>query len=466
MEKIDQKILIKDFILNKDIIIYNLKLMKCIKDNNLSIKANKKNSIYNYIFSKEITIEYFQTLNSNFQNLKKIDSIIDLLLDIINSKSIEIKEVNYDSLVLSIKYKSSQEFKLVLEKENNTIDEQKLINNPCLYYKETVLYSNDSCGISDIFEIFTDFDNKKILVSPNKETHKIDLYDIINKNNLIKSLKGHNYYITFIKFFNDGIKGRKYLMSIDNNKLVIIWDIKNNYTKKRLTLHYKGAIYSALLLFNLYDEDYIITSSYNLLEHSKIYSMNKNNFVKNIYNTDNNYTRYIIPWERKNYEGFYIIELCDGEISIINLFENEIYGKLKSEENDEKYFNGFLFYKNKTEYLCSGGWNGNIYIWNLNELNLENNIETCNVCGVGYLIHWSENIIVGTNSNRGLIIVDLTCLKVVSYLENIHDKGIVCIKKLAHDTYGESLFIASNDGIIELWATRSINNGLLTKLKI
>ena len=466
MEKIDQKILIKDFILNKDIIIYNLKLMKCIKDNNLSIKANKKNSIYNYIFSKEITIEYFQTLNSNFQNLKKIDSIIDLLLDIINSKSIEIKEVNYDSLVLSIKYKSSQEFKLVLEKENNTIDEQKLINNPCLYYKETVLYSNDSCGISDIFEIFTDFDNKKILVSPNKETHKIDLYDIINKNNLIKSLKGHNYYITFIKFFNDGIKGKKYLMSIDNNKLVIIWDIKNNYTKKRLTLHYKGAIYSALLLFNLYDEDYIITSSYNLLEHSKIYSMNKNNFVKNIYNTDNNYTRYIIPWERKNYEGFYIIELCDGEISIINLFENEIYGKLKSEENDEKYFNGFLFYKNKTEYLCSGGWNGNIYIWNLNELNLENNIETCNVCGVGYLIHWSENIIVGTNSNRGLIIVDLTCLKVVSYLENIHDKGIVCIKKLAHDTYGESLFIASNDGIIELWATRSINNGLLTKLKI
>ena len=466
MEKIDQKILIKDFILNKDIIIYNLKLMKCIKDNNLSIKANKKNSIYNYIFSKEITIEYFQTLNSNFQNLKKIDSIIDLLLDIINSKSIEIKEVNYDSLVLSIKYKSSQEFKLVLEKENNTIDEQKLINNPCLYYKETVLYSNDSCGISDIFEIFTDFDNNKILASPNKETHKIDLYDINNKNNLIKSLKGHNYYITFIKFFNDGIKGKKYLMSIDNNKLVIIWDIKNNYTKKRLTLHYKGAIYSALLLFNLYDEDYIITSSYNLLEHSKIYSMNKNNFVKNIYNTDNNYTRYIIPWERKNYEGFYIIELCDGEISIINLFENEIYGKLKSEENDEKYFNGFLFYKNKTEYLCSGGWNGNIYIWNLNELILENNIETCNVCGVGYLIHWSENIIIGTNSNRGLIIVDLTCLKVVSYLENIHDKGIVCIKKLAHDTYGESLFIASNDGIIELWATRSINNGLLTKLKI
>ena len=299
MEKIDQKILIKDFILNKNIIIYNLKLMKCIKDNNVSIKANKKNSIYNYIFSKEITIEYFQTLNSNFQNLKKIDSIIDLLLDIINSKSIEIKEVNYDSLVLSIKYKSSQEFKLVLEKENNTIDEQKLINNLCLYYKETVLYSNDSCGISDIFEIFTDFDNNKILASPNKETHKIDLYDIINKNNLIKSLKGHNYYITFIKFFNDGIKGKKYLMSIDNNKLVIIWDIKNNYTKKRLTLHYKGAIYSALLLFNLYDEDYIITSSYNLLEHSKIYSMNKNNFVKNIYNTDNNYTRYIIPWERK-----------------------------------------------------------------------------------------------------------------------------------------------------------------------
>ena len=466
MEKIDQKILIKYFILNKDITVYNLKLIKCIKDNNLSIIGYKKNSIYNHFFSKEITIEYFQSLNSNFQNLKKIDSLLDLLLDIINSKSIAIKEVNYDSLVLSINYKSIQEFILILEKENSTIDEQKLISNPCLYYKETILHTNDSCGISDIFEIFTDFDNNKILASPNKETHKIDLYDIINKNNLIKSLKGHNYYITFIKFFNDGIKGKKYLMSIDNNKLVIIWDIKNNYTKKRLTLNYKGAIYSALLLFNLYDEDYIITSSYNLLEYSKIYSMNKNNFVKNIYNTDDNYTRYILPWERNNYEGFYIIELCDGEISIINLFENEIYAKLKTDDKNEKYFNGFLFYKNSADYLCSGGWNGNIYIWNLKEISLENIIETCNICGIGYLIHWSDNIIIGTNSNRGLVVVDLTCLKVVSYLEHIHDKGIVCIKKLDHDTYGESLFIGSNDGVIELWAIRSIYNKISTDFKL
>ena len=389
MENIDQKILIKDFILSKDIIIYNLELIKFIKDNNLSIKAYKKNSVYNHIFYKKITFRYFQTLNSSFQNLKTIDSIIDLLLDMINSKSISIKEVNYDSLVF-----------------------------------------------------------------------------ISNKNKLIKSLKGHNYYITFIRFFNDGIKNKKYLMSIDNSKLVIIWDIKNNYIKKRLNLYYKGSIYSALLLFNIYDEDYIITSSYNLLEHSKIYSMNKNNFVKNIYNTDHNYTRYIIPWERNNYEGFYLIEFCDGEISITNLFENELYNRLKTEENNEKYFNGFLFYKNKNEYLCSGVWNGNIYIWNLNELILENIVETCSVCGVGYLIQWSDNIVVGTNSNRGLIVVDLTCLKVVSYLENIHDKGIVCIKKLSHDIYGESLFIGSNDGIIELWTTRSIYNGLLTNLKL
>jgi len=458
MEKIDQKILIKDFILSKSITVYNLELIKYIKDNNLSIRGYKKNSIYNHIFSKEINIEYFQSLNSSFQKMKEIETIVDLLLDIINSKSITIKEINYDSLILSIKYKSIQEFKIILEKENNTIDEQKLINNPCLYYKETILHSNDSCGISDIFEIFIDFDNNKILASPNKETHKIDLYDICNKNKLIKSLKGHNNYITFIRFFNDGVKNRKYLMSIDNDKLIIVWDIKNNYTKKRLTLNYKGCIYSALLLFNLYDEDFIITSSYNLLEHSKIYSMNKNNFVKNIYNTDNNYTRYFIPWERNNYEGFYIIEFCDGEIRITNLFENEIYAKLKIENQNEKYFNGFLFYKNNTEYLCSGGWNGNIYIWNLESLSLKNIIETESICGVGYLIHWSDNIVVGTNSDRGVIVVDLTCLKVVSYFNHIHNRRIVCIRKLNHDTYGESLLIGSNDGIIQLWATHSIYN--------
>ena len=455
MEVINHHILLKDFIIKKDIIIFNLELIKLIKENNLIIKVYKKNSIYNYIFSKKIISKDFHNINPYFQHIKTIESIIDILLYIIDSKSILIKEIKYDSLILVLKYKTV-EFKLILEKEFNSILEKKFENNPSLKFKEIITNNNDVCGISDTFEVYIDFNNKKILASPNKETHRIDLYDLDNKNTIIRSLRGHSNFITFIKCFNDKIKDKKYLISIDNIKLIIIWDIKNNYIKKRITLDYKGIIYSALLIFNIYDNDYIITSSYNILEFSKVFSLDKKKFISNIYSTDKNYTRYIIPWEKENYEGYYIIEFCDSKISFINIFEEEIYITLKTEDKTEKYCNGFLFYKNNSEYLCSGGWSGNIYIWNLNEITLENIIETNAFNGIGYIVYWSHNFIIGTDFNgRGLIVVDLKYYKVVSNYEHIHNKGVICIKKIEHSIYGESLLVGSNDGVIKLWNTNS-----------
>ena len=456
MEEIEKEIILKDFILHKDNINFTIKLIKCPIENNLIFKAYKNNSIYNNLFIKKITIAYFRNLYFDFQKLNKIESIIEILLDIINNKSIIIKEIKYDSILMILRYKKC-DIKLLLEKVDTTNIEKKFINNPNIFYKEIITNNNDSCGISDIFEIFIDFNNNNILASPNKLTHRIDLYNLDNKNILIKSLKGHNNYITFIKSFNDIIKNRKYLVSIDNIKLIIIWDIKNNYIKKKLLLDYKGIIYSSLLLFNIYDNDYVITSSYNVLEHSKLYTLNKTKFIRNIFSTDNNYTRYMIPWEKENYEGFYIIEFCDSKISIINIFEDEIYLELNTDNKNEKYCNGFLYYKNNEEYLCSGGWSGNIYIWNLKEIVLENVIETCAYNGIGYLIRWSNNIIIGTDFiDRGLIIVDLNIKKIVSLYQNIHNKGIVCIKKFNHYIYGESLIVGSNDGIIKLWLTSSI----------
>ena len=38
----------------------------------------------------------------------------------------------------------------------------------------------------------------------------------------------------------------------------------------------------------------------------------------------------------------------------------------------------------------------------------------------------------------------------------MHDKGIVCIKKIYHNIYGESLLIGFNDGIIKLWVSKEI----------
>ena len=314
-----------------------------------------------------------------------------------------------------------------------------------------------------MFEIYIDYNNNTILASPNKENHKIDLYNLDNKNALIKSLKGHNNYITFIKGFTDVVKSNKYLISIDNIKLLIIWDIKNNYIKKKIKIDYKGIIYSAFLLFNVYDKDYIITSSYNVLENSKIFSFDKSKckFFKNIYYTENNYTRYIIPWERPDCEGgYYMIEFCDGKICVVNLFEDEIFLELKTKNNNEKYCNGFLF-NNKNngerEYLCSCGWSGNVYIINLEEKVLENIVETNIFNGIGYIMHWSDNVAIGTDvMSKGLVVIDLKSFKIVSYYYHIHNEGIILIKKLNHTVYGESLLVCSNDGVIKLWITLSI----------
>ena len=87
---------------------------------------------------------------------------------------------------------------------------------------------------------------------------------------------------------------------------------------------------------------------------------------------------------------------------------------------------------------------------------MENIIETCAFNGIGYIIHWKENIIIGTNFiDRGLIIIDIQSLKVVSLYQYIQDKGIVCIKKFNHSIYGESLLVGSNNGSITLWTTYS-----------
>ena len=71
------------------------------------------------------------------------------------------------------------------------------------------------------------------------------------------------------------------LISGDDNKIVIIWDITNNYNiKYQIDTKYNGSIYSCLLIFpDNIDDNYIITSTYNISldidkSATKIYSLN------------------------------------------------------------------------------------------------------------------------------------------------------------------------------------------------
>ena len=73
----------------------------------------------------------------------------------------------------------------------------------------------------------------------------------------------------------------EYLISTDDNYMVIISDITNNYNiKDKIDIKYKGSIYSCLLIFppNI-DNNYIITYTFNKSDDNdkssiKIYLLN------------------------------------------------------------------------------------------------------------------------------------------------------------------------------------------------
>ena len=74
----------------------------------------------------------------------------------------------------------------------------------------------------------------------------------INDKTIIISLKGHNNITTVIRYY---IKDNKeeYILSCDWNKLVIVWDIQNNFNKKyNIQVKDSGMIWDALLLFNIF----------------------------------------------------------------------------------------------------------------------------------------------------------------------------------------------------------------------
>ena len=146
------------------------------------------------------------------------------------------------------------------------------------------------------------------------------------------------------------------------NKLIIIWDIQNNYNQKYIIQSdYSSLILDALLLFNYNNKDYILLSSSFKNEYSKLYEFkDKTPFVKNIYETNKNNTAYMIPWLYNN--KYYIIECCPYKISINNIFEDENYTNLS--KNPERVHPCGYIYNNN--YLCVSDRNNKyIRIWDL-----------------------------------------------------------------------------------------------------
>ena len=166
----------------------------------------------NYFYKKEKINEEltFEELANEYDKERKTINIIAERVNK-NIKKIDIKEE--------------------LNKYENKI-KYKFQKNPNLKYKYDITDVNESYGLNDIFEVFLSYkDNKEYIISPNKNNYNLDVY-ILFENKKVSSLEGHKNKISTIRYFINKIDNSEYLISADKNKIVIIWDISNDYKIK------------------------------------------------------------------------------------------------------------------------------------------------------------------------------------------------------------------------------------------
>jgi len=214
---------------------------------------------------------------------------------------------------------------------------------------------------------------------------------------------------------------------------------------------------SCLLVFPHNNNDnYIITSTINTSNDNdksstKIYSLNNGNFIKYINNTNINNIYYLLSWYNKKNNKYYIIQLAYKKIIIINnLLKDELYSEL-IHQPESGHLSGFIYNTDNNDYLCSSSINGYINIWDLYNKNIFKVINTNKSC-LYHIIQWNNKyIIVADRDNKCFKIINLEN-GIIKDIEKQHTNYVLCIKKIYHPKYGQSLLTAAIDKTIKLWS--------------
>ena len=334
-----------------------------------------------------------------------------------------------------------------IKKEKEIEEFQK--NPEKLKYEKIITDNHSYGGCLYNFDVFRGLkDNIEYIIYINNEIYNYNIEIMrIEDNVKIKSLKGHKNRITVIRYF---IKDNKeeYILTCDLNRLLIIWDINNDYNKKySIEVDYHGIIYDALLLFNIFKNNYIVVSSDQTPECTKLYAFKDNTpFFRDIQETKKNNTLFMIPWLYKN--KYYIIECCTRKISINNmLVDEEAYYTLEENRNSH-YYCGYIY---EDIFLCVSDENNNfIRILDLEHKVIYKEIKYGEKEGTE-LIPWNKYIIIGYK--EGFVVINKDENEIYKKIKT--DKGKVCgIKKIKSKKYGESLLVADSQKNIILYSIK------------
>ena len=309
-----------------------------------------------------------------------------------------------------------------------------------LKYNEILATNHSNAGKLSNFLVFNGLkDNIPYLIYNNETNFNLEVMRL-NDNTIVNSLKKHANKVTVINHYKKS-SNIDYLLSCDLNKLVVIWDIQNNFNiKATIQEQYSGIIWDAHLLLNVFNKDYILLSSGKKGESIKLYELKDNStqFVKNIVGTKEHITNYMIPWFF-NFK-YYVIKFYN-DISIHNIFENECYAELTAEKSS--YFCGFIYNKN---YLCANDRNNNLLrIWELMNKNMIRQIRYDGESG-REIIQWNDTYAI-IACKYSFIIIDLEKEEMSSKISIKRCLGGV--KKVFLDRLGECLIVSDfNNSII------------------
>ena len=331
--------------------------------------------------------------------------------------------------------------------------------NPNFICKETIIKDNyDDYFISDSFEIYYSYHNYNdiMLVSPNKQ-YEIRIISLKTKK-LIRVLRGHSAPIGIVRHFFDQKNKIDYLISVDDNKVLQVWDLSNNFKiKQTLNLMYKS-IYSAIMIFDSLN-DYIITSTFNnqnlAEDFTKIFNLEDGKFLRNIGSKLPSKSHYLLPWKNPEDNLWYVIDFCVGKILIYPINGDDKLFELKAGvdfESQLTYYYGITMGKDFTN-LCAVSEGGYIHIWNLLNKNLIYT-KRINKGNLNTLLKWSDRyIIVSDKKNCSFYVIDIIDDRIITKISKDVNDFIKCFKKVKHPTLGECLITCNHAHLIQLWAS-------------
>ena len=448
---------------------YELTISKYLIKGKIYIKIKEKtitNKLIHIYYEQFFEISNFKNINSYFNKENTLDNSYKNILYLIKNNRIKILFQN--SYLIIIFYNLSQEREIIttinLESRYQTLDDIKFNDNPNFNKNNIISKNINMKDSSDILEVYFCYKDDTIyIVSPSLNNFVLNIYSFQEKNIILKKqLIGHKNIVSSIRYFLNKNNLNEYLISSDYDKIVIIWDITNNYNiLVKIDTKYDENIYSCLMLFNIYKNDLIITSttdtSNNIINCTKVHLFKKRIYKSfDIIPSKYNHTMFLLYWFNRKTKHNYLIECCVGKICIYSLLTYTEYYQLQSDNQYEVYTCGFVFKKNNEDFLITTSDNDYIRIWNLHNKNMILDIKSL-YCSFSYLIRWNDKyFIIADQENTSIKIVDIEQLKVINNIK-IYDKyqgRYLIIKKIKHPFFGESLICFDKNNDIKIWYSK------------